>query len=101
MKNISLVGRVIYGVVFLVFGAFHLMQAQAMAGFVPSFFPGSGAMWVVLTGIVFVLAGLALLANKWVKEAGLLIALQLLVFILAIWLPQLGGETGRLLWSAY
>jgi len=91
-KHLFMAGRILFAAPFLVFGAFHLMAAKDMAGLVPGFFPGSGELWVYLTGLAFIGASIALLAKKWMKEAALLIAFQLAVFIVTVWLPQLGAE---------
>ena len=91
MKNLSMIGRVLYALPFIVFGAFHLMQAPNMASFVPTMFPGSGTFWVYLTGVIFIGGGLGILLKKYTYYAALLIALQLLVFGLTIWVPELGG----------
>jgi len=91
-KHLFTAGRILFAAPFLVFGAFHLMAAKDMAALVPAFFPGGGELWVYLTGLVFILASIALLAKKWMKEASLLIAAQLLVFIVTVWMPQLGAE---------
>lgn len=89
MNTLHTLGRWVFAVPFLVFGALHLLNSGQMAGFVPSFFPGNPAMWVVITGIVFIVSALGVALHKFEKEAALLISFQLLVFVLTIWLPQI------------
>ena len=91
-KHLFMAGRILFALPFLLFGGFHLMAAKDMAGFVPAMFPGGGEFWVYVTGVIFIATSLAILAKKWMKEAALLLALQLLIFILTVWLPQLGAE---------
>lgn len=89
-------GRVLYALPFGIFGVFHLMNAQAIAGLVPGVFPGPGTFWVYVTGVVFLLVAAALLAQKYTREAGLVLAFQLLVFILTVWVPNLSNpEMGQ------
>lgn len=82
--------RIIFGLPFLIFGLFHFMGANDMAGMVP--LPG-GVFWVYLTGVAHILAAIAILINVQTKLASLLLALMLLIFVLAIHLPgAMGGE---------
>ena len=87
------VARILFGLPFLFFGIGHLMNAQAMAGYVPAIFPG-GAFWVYLTGAAFIVASLAILTKRWGKIASLLLALMLIIFVFTIQLPTaLNPET--------
>lgn len=58
-----------------------------MLVYVPEFLPG-GKVWVYLVGAAFILAALAFIAHKQVKLAGYLLALMLIVFALAVHLPN-------------
>lgn len=91
MKSLTKTGRIIYAIPFLIFGGFHLMASGQLVPLVPSFFPGPGTLWVVITGIIFILVSLSLLTGKHVKEAALLLAFQLLVFIVTIWVPSMSN----------
>jgi len=86
-NNLATWGRVLYALPFGIFGIFHLMQAKNFADMVPQAFPGSGVFWAYLTGVVFLLVAASLLSGRNVKQASLLLAFQLLVFILVIWIP--------------
>lgn len=91
MNTLHTAGRWIFAIPFFVFGALHLLNSGQMAGFVPPLFPGNPSIWVIVTGIVFITAALGVALHKFEREAALLIAFQLLVFILTIWVPQLLG----------
>lgn len=90
----STVARVLFALPFGVFGINHLMNAGSMAGYVP--IPG-GVFWVYLTGVAHLLACTALLIQRKVRLAGLLLGLMLLIFALSIHLPAVvGGNMGSL-----
>jgi len=78
--------RVLFALPFIVFGVLHFMNAEQMKGMVPAYIPG-GVIWVYVTGIVFILAAVAFIINKYAKAGGYLLAFVLLVFILTIHLP--------------
>lgn len=99
MKHLKKVGRILFALPFLVFGAFHLMGAQDMAGLVPELFTNilPGSVWVMLTGLIFILTSLGLLLKRWMKWSGKILALQLLIIVLTMHLPNLGDpELGQL-----
>jgi uncharacterized membrane protein YphA (DoxX/SURF4 family) len=80
-------GRIIYGLPFIVFGMLHLMNAGAMAGMIKNI-PGSEFL-VYVSGAGLLLAGIAIIINKYSYLAALLLALELLLFILIIHIPTL------------
>ncbi len=86
------VAKIIYSIPMILFGVFHFMMAENMAGMVPSFVPG-GIFWVYLTGVALIAAGVAIIINKMARLAALLLAVLLLIFVLAIHLPgAIAGE---------
>lgn len=58
-----------------------------MITYLPDFLPG-GIIWVYLVGVAFIVVALALIAHKYVKAAGYVLALLLLVLIITIRLPN-------------
>ena len=86
MKNLSMIGKYLFAIPFIVFGLMHFMNGSAMAGMVPSFIPG-GIFWVYLTGLALILAPVAMFINKYAKLAMMLLGIMLLVFVLFIHLP--------------
>ncbi|QQS31537.1 MAG: DoxX family membrane protein [Sphingobacteriales bacterium] len=85
------IGQILYTVPFFVFGLFHLMGADAMAGMVP--IPG-GAIWIYITGLSMIAAGVSIILRKKTRLACLLLALLLLIYVLSIHLPGViaGGD---------
>lgn len=81
MTLLPTVGRYLYALPFLVFGAFHFMNASAMAGMVP--IPG-GVFWVYLTGLALIAASLAIMSGKMAVLATRLLGLMLLIFAVSI-----------------
>jgi putative oxidoreductase len=84
---IARIAVIILGIILIIFGTFHLMKPKELFGYVPSYLPG-GIMWVYLTGVAFMLAGIAFILHKKVKLAGYLLALLLMIFVLTINLPN-------------
>ncbi len=60
MKYAPLVGRILFSLIFLMFGMAHLTDTQGMIGMVPNFLPAKSVV-VILTGIVVIIAGLSVL----------------------------------------
>lgn len=82
------IGRIIFALVFGVFGINHLFNAGSLVGYVP--IPG-GLFWVYLTGIAHLAACVSLIIEKQTRLAALLLGLMLLIFALTIQLPGLMG----------
>jgi uncharacterized membrane protein len=92
MNSLTGLGKYLYAVPVAVFGLFHFMNANAMAGMVP--LPG-GVFWVYLTGLGLLGSAVAIFLGKYDKLATVLLGLMLLIFALSIWLPGVissGGE---------
>lgn len=82
----STMGRALLSIPFLAFGAGHLANAGQMAGMVPAFVPG-GIVWVYVTGIALIAAGISFNLRKYDHVAGLLAALLLAIFAFTVHLP--------------
>lgn len=90
MKHYHLISRIsiyILAIVLIVFGINHFMRPRDLMVFVPVWLPG-GITWVYVVGVAFILVGLSYLTNQFVKVTSYLLAALLLVFILAIHLPN-------------
>ncbi len=85
-----LLGRILLGIPFLVFGMMHFPGADQMAGMVPAWIPG-GVFWVYFTGVANIAAGVAFITGKQARLAGFLTVLMMIVFILAIHLPGMSN----------
>lgn len=79
-------GRIIFGIPFVLFGVGHLMNASAMGGYVP--IPG-GMIWIYVTGIAMILAGIAAITKIQGKLAMILLAILLFIYIATIHIPNL------------
>jgi uncharacterized membrane protein len=86
-RIISRIAIYLLSVVMIVFGIYHFQQPRSLLVFVPSNIPG-GITWVYVVGAAFILAAVAFITNKFVKVAGYLLALLLIIFVLTIHLPN-------------
>lgn len=77
MKFVPLIGRILFSLVFIMFGFNHLTSAAGMTGMVPGFLPAK-TLIVYLTGIVSVGGGLMVLVGFRTKLAALALALFVL-----------------------
>jgi uncharacterized membrane protein len=83
------VTRWIVGLSSVDFGLAHLTGIPAVAPLVPKWIPPAQNFWVVLTGVAFVLAGVAILSRLYDVLAARLLALMLLVFSALVLAPQI------------
>jgi uncharacterized membrane protein len=81
------IARWTFGVSVVVFGLVHLTGVEFAAPLVPKWMPLGGNFWTVLTGIAFVLGGLAILAGILDVLAARLVGLMLLSFNALALLP--------------
>lgn len=87
------VARVLFALPFFVFGINHFAATDQMAATVPTFIPGT-AVWVYVTGAAHLATSIAIMANRLIRPAGILLAVMLLAFVVTIHLPGLfGAET--------
>ncbi|MBE0651971.1 MAG: DoxX family membrane protein [Bacteroidales bacterium] len=99
MKNkvLSQIGRILFGVPFLVFGINHFIYGSKMAGMVPAFLPFH-AFFIYLVGLGLILAAISLFINVKVRLSMILLSILMLIFILTIHLPGMmhGGNGAQL-----
>jgi uncharacterized membrane protein len=86
-RIISRIAIYLLAVVMIIFGIYHFQQPRSLLVFVPAKMPG-GITWVYVVGASFILAALAFITNKFVKLAGYLLALLLIIFVLMVHLPN-------------
>ena len=87
-QTLSRIAIVLLALVMAVFGVYHFVYPQNLVGYVPSFLPNAGNLWVYIPGAAFILAAIAFITNKMVKLAGYLLAVLLFIFVLTIHLPN-------------
>ena len=75
-----LITRWIFGLCSIDFGLNHLMDVKDNLVYVPTWMPLGAEFWIVVTGICFVLAGLAILLGIRSVLAARLLALMFLIF---------------------
>lgn len=88
--NLASIGRYLFLIPMAIFGLFHFMGANDMAGMVPSWLPG-GVFWVYLTGVALILAVVAVFIKKKAKLAMMLLGAMLMIFVLLLHLPAVMG----------
>jgi uncharacterized membrane protein len=76
--------RWIFGLCSIDFGLCHLTSLKEMTVYVPTWMPPGQEFWVIVTGICFALAGIAILVETLDVLAARLLALMFLVFNLSI-----------------
>jgi uncharacterized membrane protein YphA (DoxX/SURF4 family) len=83
----GLIARWTFGLCSIDFGLAHLTSMPVVAAMVPKWMPLGGDFWAILTGIAFVLAGIAILWGILDVLAARLLALMLLVFSVLVLAP--------------
>ncbi len=96
MNAVLNLGKYLLAIPMAIFGVFHLMGADNMAGMVPSYLPG-GVFWVYLSGVGLIAAAVSIFIGKYDKLAAVLLAGMMLLFILMLHLPgaMAGGENAQ------
>ena len=87
--RVILIARWIFGLCSVDFGLVHLTDLAHSVVYVPKWMPMGGEFWTIVTGICFVLAGLAILSGIWDVLAARLLALMLLVFSIVTLVPMI------------
>jgi uncharacterized membrane protein len=88
-QKFSAIARWVIGVGAVLFGLTHLTSIQLVAQMIPPWVPLGGPFWVVVSGIAFLLAGLAILTGILNVLAARLLGLMLLVFEVLVLVPNL------------
>jgi uncharacterized membrane protein YphA (DoxX/SURF4 family) len=84
LENLAEIARWVFGISTITFGLGHLTGIAGVAAMVPKWMPLGGAPWAIITGIAFVLAGIAILCGVLGALAARLLALMLLIFSVAV-----------------
>jgi hypothetical protein len=88
-RRAALAARWTFGFCSLAFGLGHLAAIETVVPMIPKWMPLGGAFWVVLTGIAFVLAGLAIISGVLDILAAWLLGAMLLVFSALALVPRI------------
>ncbi|MCX8020118.1 MAG: hypothetical protein N2747_06450 [Chitinophagaceae bacterium] len=76
----SKVAEIVFALILLFFAYGHFKNTDAMAGFVPSYFPGPAKIYVYVTGVALGLAAIAIILDMQKTLACYLLAAMLLIF---------------------
>lgn len=79
MNAITNLGKYLFSLPLLVFGAFHFMGLDAMASWAPG-----GKIGVIISGLGLIAASVSMLIGKYDKLAAMLLALMLILFVVLI-----------------
>ena len=88
MKNLAVIGRILFALPFLVMGLNHFFMTDLLVGLMSSFIPGGG-FTILLTGLIMIAASVSIMLNKFLKIACYSIAGLLFLFITTIHIPGL------------
>lgn len=87
MNAIIGLGKYLFALPFAVFGIFHFMGANDMAGMAPG-----GAPMVYFTGLCMLLAAVSIIMGKYDKLASVLLAVLMLIFAFGVHAPNITPE---------
>jgi len=88
LPRVTILVRVLFGLCCFDFALGHFTNITGTAAMIPTWLPLSGALWTILTGIAFLLAGLALITRIQDVLAARLLSLMLLLFTLLVLAPR-------------
>jgi putative oxidoreductase len=91
--SISRVGTILYALVIGFFGVNHFIHGTGLQNTMPRFIPG-GKFFIYFIGVLLILAAIAFIINKYVRVAGLLLALFLILIVLTVHVPAMTNVTG-------
>jgi len=93
------VARTLYGLSLIFFGAAHFIDVKDTLSLIPNWLPGH-LFWAYFTGCAFIAAGVATLTGLWARLAVTLSVLQLMLFLVLVWLPIVAtGSKDPFQWS--
>jgi len=88
MKNLTIIGRILFAIPFGVLGINHFIMHDFYLGTVTSFIPGLG-FTLFLVGLALIAASISIILNKFIRLSCGLLAVMLVLFIATIHIPGL------------
>ena len=87
MKSLGFVGKLMFALLIIFFGVGHFMSTPDYVPLVPDFLPVP-EVFVYITGLAFIAAGVALIIGKKAQLAMTLLGVMLILFAVLVWLPK-------------
>lgn len=95
------IARVFYGAGLIPFGLAHFLYLKETTVLVPRYL-GFPEFWAYFTGAAFIAAGIAITIDLWARLAAVLIAWQLGLFTLLVWIPiVVAGHPSAFQWNEF
>lgn len=85
MNAVTVIGKYLFGISFIIFGIVYLVNAEAMTSM---FELAGGIAWVYVSGLVMLLAGVTVLIGKKDAVGTFLLGILFLVYVFLIHLPN-------------
>ena len=86
MNKVTIIGKYLFAIPFIIFGIMYLVNAEAMTSFI--LMTGS-VIWIYVSGLIMLLAGVAILIGKKDGVATFLLGLMFFIFAAFVDFPAL------------
>ena len=87
-RSVTILARILFGLCCIDFAFGHFTGIPATAAMIPHWIPFGGEFWTIVTGIAFLLAGLAIITGILDVLAARLLSLMLLLFSAIVLAPR-------------